>query len=522
MIPLPAQADDLITLRNAGYRALLNIEPGGGKTALSAWAIEQSGASVTLIIAPKQTHTSAWAEDVKKAIGREVRVIGNDNKATKAALFDFEIGTPGIYACTNQFFTRSDVSGWSGDMLIVDEHHMLNSPGTKGQRKLSGMTPRESEEALCRRFPFLLALSGTSWRNSFVRAWATCRMLWPHLNQRGQIAHENHYMWLADRMDYEEVVTGVEWFEVTWEQYRDRGETWGKLIEGVPHLGDVQKTKKYLNEKEPGRLISEAPCVITHFRRQACCKHHQPVQLPDGSWTPGGFLPHAAPNVTNHVVALTTEQKRAIKELEDHYMTWLGDQPLSVDLTLTQQQRIRQLCLGVPTVTYVEDAEGDEKVNVDFDVDCKSPFYDAALDIIEGLPDEEPVVVFMESQRFARVMTEKLNRDGISAFEFSGATEKTREADKAEFGKKFRVAVVGLAAGGTGMSGLHYVSKTEIWMETSVDNVNNIQAEARVDRMGGRGQVDRHYIHDNQGRSQGRMSEALEKRRALAATLRKR
>lgn len=481
--PQPAQAADLDIIEAAGYRALVNIEPGGGKTALSAWAIERSGSKVTLVIAPKQTHITAWAEDVKRAIGREVRVIGNDRKATKIALADFELGVPGIYLATPQFFTKTDVSNWSGDMLIVDEHHLLNSAKTKGQRKLTGYTPKEQEEALTRRFPMCLALSGTSWRNSFSRAWATMRLLWWWRDGHGDIAYDNYYAWQGQRMDYEEVYTNQ----------RDQ-------------FGKPKKVKQFLNEKVPGTLISEAPCVITHFRRHECCEFH-----------PTGFLPHEKPNVTEHIVDLTPAQKRAIRELEDHYMTWLEDQPLTVELTLTQKQRIRQLTLGVPTLTFDE----DDKVNVDFDVDCESPFYEEVLSILEELPEEEPVTVFLESQRFARVLTEKLNRDGIPAFEYSGATVKTREADKAQFGSKFRVAVVSLAAGGTGMSGLHYVCKTEIWVETSVDDVNNVQGEARVDRMGGRGQVDRHFIHDSMGRSQGKMSEQLEKREALARTLRR-
>jgi len=222
--------------------------------------------------------------------------------------------------------------------------------------------------------------------------------------------------------------------------------------------------------------------------------------------------------VKEHTLALHKDQTRAIEELEEFYMTWLDGQPLSVDLSITQQQRIRQLCLGVPDVEYYEE-DGEEKVRIDFDVDCVSPFYDRFREILDDLPEDEPVVAFVESQKFAAVLTEKLNRDGVSAFEYSGKTVKTREQDKAEFGSKYRVAVIVIAAGGTGMSGLHYVAKTEVWFERSVDETNNTQAEGRVDRLGGVGQVERHYLLDEGGRAAGRMSEQLEKRRALAKTL---
>lgn len=92
----------------------------------------------------------------------------------------------------------------------------------------------------------------------------------------------------------------------------------------------------------------------------------------------------------------------------------------------------------------------------------------------------------------------------------------------AQFGKKYQAAVVVLAAGGTGLDGLQKVTKTEFWLERSVDETVNVQAEARTDRLGGIGQVQRYVFHDDDGRSEGRMNAQLERRRSLAQTLRKR
>jgi hypothetical protein len=267
--------------------------------------------------------------------------------------------------------------------------------------------------------------------------------------------------------------------------------------------------KKFLTETMPGRLINEAPCVLTHFRRERCCDFH-----------PNGFLSTEAPQEIHHTIDLLPAQRKAIRELEDHYMTWLDDQPLAVDLTMTQQQRIRQLALGVPTLEFYENEGGEDKVRLHFEPDCKSPFTDWALEILEELGDE-PVVIYLESQAFASVLVQKLNRAGVSAFEYSGATRKDRDDMLAEFGGKYRVAVVGLAAGGTGLDGIQRVTKTEFWFERSVDETFNTQGEARADRIGGIGQVQRHFFHDDLGYSEGRMSAQLEKRRALAQTLRR-
>lgn len=509
MNPYDFQRQDLDTLKRNNYVGLANIEPGGGKTPLGTFAAKESGSQVTLIIAPDQTHRSAWQPTVRSIAGEEARILGNQNKANKQALSDFQLGYPGTYLASPQFFTRTDVADWSGDLLIVDEGHLLNSAKTKGQRKLSGYVPADGQP-ISQRFGGRLFLSGTAWRNSFERAWGTSRFLWPDLNRRGQVAHDNYYAWLADRMTYEDVVKGFEWRKCSWEQYNHRGEQYGKVIDGVPHLGFPDTVKKYLNEAVPGRLVREAPCVLTHFRREACCHFH-----------PSGFLPTAAPQIVKHTVDLVPAQKKAIRELEEHYLTWLDGQPLGVDLTMTQQQRIRQIALGVPTLEFYPSATDDEeKVRLRFEPDCKSPFTEWALELLEEL-DDEPVVIFLESQAFAEVLVQKLNRAGVSAFEYSGATRKDRDDNLAQFGKKYRVAVVSILAGGTGLDGLQKVTKTEFWFERSVDESLNVQAEARADRIGGIGQVQRHYFQDELGYAEGRMSEQLEKRRALARTLKR-
>lgn len=513
MKPYPFQRHDLDVLARNNYTALANIEPGGGKTPLGAFAIKESGASKTLIIAPDQTHKSAWVPTVGEVTGEEPRVIGGTGDAKKAALRDYELGFPGVYLATPQFFTSADISGWTGDLCIVDEGHLLNNPGAKGQRKLSGFTPKESRESLASRFDGRLFLSGTAYRNSFERAWATMRFLWPELYRRDEVAYDNFHVWQADRMDYEHVVTGVTWEKTTEEVYkrRDPEKVWGKYIDGVPHLGTPTRVKKYLNESEPGLLLSQMPCAITHFRRKECCKFH-----------PKGFLPTDAPQEIHITVPLIPAQKKAIKELEDHMMTWLDSQPLQVELSLTQKQRIRQMTLGVPTLTEIPATEdAPERIAVSFDPDCASPVAERMIEEALEL-DEDNIIVFMESQSYAAALTEKFNRAGIPAFEYSGQTKKTRDKDLAKFGTDYRVAVVVLAAGGTGLDGLQRVSKTEFWPERSVDETNNIQGEARADRLGGIGQVQRYFFHDDLGYSEGRMGAQLTKRLALAKTLQKR
>lgn len=515
--PYDYQRHDLDVLADNNYTALVNVEPGGGKTPLGLFAVKESGAKTTLIVAPEQTHRSAWIPTAE-ALGLEARVIGNGNKRQKDAMFDFTMGYGGVYLVTPQLLSRksTDVDSWTGDLCIVDEGHLLNAAGTQGQRRLSGYHLNDGVP-MSRRFDGRLFLSGTSWRNSFERAWGTMRFLWPDLNREGQVARENYYFWLMERMTSEDVVTDFEWVPVPtgriggvvtplWNRVPDDARR--KKIDGEWHYGKVKTVKKWLNEAEPGRLISEAPCVITHFRRSRCCDFH-----------PNGFLPTDAPQEIRHVIELAPAQKKAIRELENHYITWLDGHPMEADLTLTQKQRIRQLCLGVPTLSFYEDGD-EEKVSVDFDPACVSPFFQEFEEILLETGDE-PIVAYVESRKFAEVIVEKCRKIGVSAFEYSGATRKDRDDMLAEFGSTYRVAVVVLSAGGTGLDGVQKVTKTEVWFERSVDETNNVQAEARADRLGGIGQVQRHILLDEMGYAEGRMSAQLEKRRSLARTLKK-
>lgn len=505
--PLEFQLADQKTLADNNYRTLLAIEPGGMKTAAALMAHKNSGSNVTLVVAPEATHGTAWRPQAEWILGEEIRVVGNSGrKAVKDAMTDFKLGYPGVYAITPQLLTRMDTSDLMMDLLVVDEGHQLNNPGSKGQKAMQSLADKTDGR---------LFLSGTAWRNNFERAWSVMRLLWPELYRRGEVAYDNRFLWMRDRMMSEEVlIPPRKWYPTTWEKYRSLPEGyWRKNINGVPHLGEPQTAKKWLNEEEPGRLLSEAPCVIIHKKRETCCEYH-----------PGGFIDLEEPQVIEHVIELTPKQKTAIKDLEKTMLTYLEDNPLVVELPITLQQRIRQICLGEPVVEEYTglDKEGEEveKQRLRFEENCKSPFYTQLLEILEEDEDEN-IVVYLESQSFAEVLVKKLNKDGIPAFEFSGKTKKTRDADLKEFGTKYRVIVIVISAGGVGLDGLQQQSRTEVWFERSLDNSNNIQAESRQDRYGGKGQVQRHILQDSEGYAAGRFSEEIARRQALNATLRK-
>lgn len=471
------QRKDVDRLAAADYVGLLNIEPGGGKTFASASAAHESGAASVLVIAPDATHSS-WTSTAN-GLGHEVHPLHNRNKAGKEAQALLDLGAPGWFVTTPQFFTRNYAGDWAPDFLIVDEVHQLGNPGSAGQRKLSGFNNRDKVQPISQRATHRLALSGTPARNHFERMWSVTRLLWPGAHKRNQVADELFHRWQVDRM----------------------------TSRFAPYMPKGQQTV-FENEAQPGRLLGELPLAINHYRRRQCCEAH-----------PDGFLDVEEPQVLREVVNLTPAQNRLIRDAEANAIMWFEDNPYVFNLPIVAQMRIRQTLLAEPTLHELPPIREDDDMRtmVTYAPDAKSPTLDRMLELLDEL-DDEPVVVFTASQKFAELATNRFNAAGVTAFEYSGATTGNRTENMALFGTDFRVAVVVIAAGGTGLDGIQRVCSTEFWADRDLDMTNNIQAEARADRMGASRQVQRFIFTDDRGLADKRwINENVKKERLTAS-----
>lgn len=464
LTPYGWQLKDLAKLRAHNYTGLIAVEAGGGKSLTATLAIAEAKPDVTLIIAPKSTHHTAWIPTLRDNADITARVMGNGTKAEREALVDFRLGFPGCYLASPQWVTRTDISDWSGDFLVWDEIHQgAVTPKSKLQRKASGYSVRDPEP-LNRRFTHRLALSATPMRGDFSNMYGIARFLYPEKDARGQVADLNFVNWQYTRMSYENVYTSQ------------------RNLDGSPKV-----VRQFHSEKIPGKLLNELDCVIIHKRRETCC---------DEPSHKGGFLPTEEPQIIHRTVELTAVQKRSVREMNDHMMTWIGANALTADISLTQKQRVRQLTLAEANVeTY--DLNGEEKTRVVFDKDAKSPVIEEIKHILSNLPEDEAVMVYTDSQIFAEVLAHQLP----GAAEYSGV----RKADLSRFGKDYRVLVGTVASIGTGTAGLNHVSATEIFSDQPLSLTMLTQSSSRLDRLDNTRRVQRFVILDDMDVQNGRM-----------------
>lgn len=203
-------------------------------------------------------------------------------------------------------------------------------------------------------------------------------------------------------------------------------------------------------EKVPGVFVNSLPCYI---RMEAV---RTPVI------------------VRKCYVDLTPTQRQLYDEMEADSLTWLDDNPLVADIPIVQRIRLRQITLG--EVTFNEAGE------VDFAEDCESSKIDALHKVIDKHHPGEPVLIAVDSAKFAKVVVHRL---GPLAREWSGRVNaKEREKIKAEFGKRVRYIVAVIPAMAEGVDGLQRVCSVEVWLSESVNNMLNIQFEGRLNRRG--------------------------------------
>lgn len=245
-----------------------------------------------------------------------------------------------------------------------------------------------------------------------------------------------------------------------------------------------------IGEIEPGKFVNDIPCYI---RLEP--KHNLEVIE------------------ETRYVDLLPAQKKIYEKLEKDLVVWLEDNPLVVEVPIATRVRLRQITLAVPTIS--------ETGEVIFADDAKSTKYQALQEIIEDNPDE-PMLLLTDSQKYASLVTNRLNATTKQAFEWSGKANQTqRQAAKEAFlhGEcKYIVAVIPAIA--EGVDGLQDVCSTIVWLSHSDSNVLNQQVVDRIRRRGQQSPVKIYDIVARDTYDEGQLSTLVQRQLNMNASLR--
>jgi superfamily II DNA or RNA helicase len=213
-------------------------------------------------------------------------------------------------------------------------------------------------------------------------------------------------------------------------------------------------------------------------------------------------------------VDLLPAQKKIYEKFEKDLVVWLKDNPMIAEVPIAARIRLRQITLAVPNIS--------ETGEVVFDADAKSTKYQALKELIEDNPDE-PMLLLTDSQKFAKLVTDRLNHTKVQAFEWSGqANQKQREEGKQKFLKgeiKYIVAVIPAIA--EGVDGLQDVCSTVVWLSHSDSNLMNQQVLDRIRRRGQKEVVKVYDIVARDTYDEGQLSTLVERQLSMNASLRK-
>jgi hypothetical protein len=437
-------------LSNTSGAVLLGSAMGTGKTPICVEYCLRFDTKTVLIIAPLQTMGKPIEPDDEKHEGWQgtferqgsslsFRQI-DSTKTGKQALADLQWGVPGVYFIGQQLFS---LWGWENivqrngekkkvrtktwdidvDVLIYDEVHRAQNGQSATSKTLTGSGMHHKGAPKAKT---RIGASGTYEGNSFDGAWAVTRWLWP------------------DRIDANQYAWRRKWAKTEYDHFAVRNE-------------------RVVGELEPGAFVASLPCYI---RIEADFD----VEIVEREFH----------------VDLYPQQRQVYDELEEQMVAWIHDNPLVVKYPITKRTRQRQATLGMPLVEY-NDPDDPSDVEVSFADDCLSSKIDATYGILEEFFEGEPALIFTDSQKFARVLTKRLNkRYGEVAREWSGKIPRaTRNADKADFlSGKYKYMVCVIAAIGVGTDGLQGAARSILYMSSSDDRITNEQSVARLVRDG--------------------------------------
>lgn len=433
--------------------ALLAGDTGVGKTLMGIELMKAINSPVNLIIAPPNTLKGWRGTAAEQGVTLPFLVIDSSVKG-KAAFDGLLRKVPGVYFISRQFFALSGtdldpepklrpgfkkrVKNHPSEFLRDEDGKIVYTKGRKALWSWAKVKPTltiyDEVQAVNNKYSqgftclkqiktgYRVAASATPQGNKFKGIWPVTRWLWPN------------------DIDPKTGRLYVDSAQARWEV------AWCEMVEDAYTYSGV----RVVGERVPGAFVNSLPCYV---RMEA----------------------ERTPVITRKCyVDLTPAQRRMYDEMEEDLLTWIDEHPLVAEIPMVQRVRLRQITLG--EITFND--EGD----VDFADDCASSKIDALLKVVNKHHPGEPVLIFTDSAKFARVVAHRL---GPLAREWSGrVSQKQRHQIQEQFGDSVRYIVGVVPALAEGTDGLQAVCNVEVWLSESLNGFLNIQAEGRINRRG--------------------------------------
>ena len=454
LVPYPYQERDIQRLVEADGTGIVATQVGGGKTLIAVEVARRLGTVSNLVIAPKGTHRRAWEGTILRQIpNASVRYINSSVEGRKA-FADIHDNVAGWYLITPEFFRKIAWTNLSPDLAVFDEVHRASNRKSRTAAMLHTLRAHRR-----------IGMSGTIAGNSIEGFWSVLKWVYP------EVAGRSFWNWVDKYC-----LTKFDPFA-------------GKVVAG---------------EKVAGSIVESIPTYIRHLKRERCCDLH-----PEGM---DSDLPRVVEE--KRIVQLAPAQKKIYKKMEKDLLVWLGEHPLVAEVPVATRIRLRQITLGVPTVTD----EGE----VTFEEDCESSKITEMFEIINDLPEGEPLLILTHSQKFASVVTQRLNNSGVKSFEWSGIKpQSARDEALEQFIKGELQAIVAvISAIGEGTDGLQLVCSTVIWLSRDDNRLLNEQASGRLDRQGQKSSVLSFDIIAEDTYDEGQLSKLIKDQLAMNESLR--
>lgn len=451
--PRPYQQDTLDTV--AKFRSsLIAWDMGTGKTLLAVELMrliregKENPRIRALIVAPLNTHRS-WKETIARQLGPEVAIYtvgtpGQDPTTWKGMVGGFKL--PGIF-----IIGWEAMAGWVE--AVKDPHtnevikEISHIPPWQHTGEWDLVVADECHRMQNRRSLAAkvmtsikserrVAMSGTPAGNRKEGIWSILHWLWPS-------KYPHYWPWVNETMKTEPCP--------------------------YAHI-------KVVGELEPGSTIRGIPSYHRLELREV-----------------NDQLPEVVERIIE--VEMTPKQAKTYQSFLDRAFAWLEEQPVATPLPITQRIRLRQVALGNPSAVQIVEEDGQEKIEVFFKKTSTSLKISAIKQILEDLPEDEPVMIYTHSKRFVEPVVHQLGKRAVA---WTGDTKQDeRHQIMDSFGKPggplYIVAVIAAISEGT--DGLQRLCANEIWLSKDDNNILNEQCKARLLRTGQERIVNRWYLH---------------------------